>query len=215
MENLAALIDHTLLAPTAGAEAVRRLCAEAAAHAFCAVCVNSRYVETAVEALAGTDVRVAAVAGFPLGANHSGIKAREAALAADLGAAEVDMVLPVGDLIAGDLRSVFEDVAAVRRAVPSALLKVILECGLLDDAAKRDGARTAVEAGADFVKTSTGFFGGGATEADVRLLRETVGPDVGVKASGGIKTREQALAMVLAGATRIGTSSGVAIVGGR
>ncbi len=211
--DLARLIDHTLLRPAATDEEILRLSAEAVRFSFAAVCVNPRHVPLAVSALRGSPVLVAAVAGFPLGASLPVLKAHEAEEAVRQGAREIDMVLSVGDLVAGRSDRVRADIATVRRAVPDAVLKVILECALLTDDQKRTAALLSVEAGADFVKTSTGFVGG-ATAADVRLLREAVGPRIGVKASGGIKTREQALAMVEAGASRIGTSSGVAIVGG-
>jgi deoxyribose-phosphate aldolase len=210
--ELAPLIDHTLLRAEASDADILRLAAEAAEHGFAAVCVNSRHVPLAARALAGTSVRVATVTGFPLGASHPAAKAAEAALAVRLGATEVDMVLSIGDLLAGERARVRDDIAEVRRAVPGAVLKVILECALLPPPLRREGALIAVEAGADFVKTSTGFAPGGATVEDVRLLRETVGSRVGVKASGGIRTFAAAAAMVRAGANRLGTSSGVTIV---
>jgi deoxyribose-phosphate aldolase len=210
--DLAPLIDHTLLRPDARDTDILRLCEEAVRCGFAAVCVNPRHVALSVRALSGTAVRVATVAGFPLGATLSAAKAAEAELAVRLGAREVDMVLPVGDLLAGERDRVRCDIAEVRRAVPGAVLKVILECALLPPPLRRDGALIAVEAGADYVKTATGFASGGATVDDVRLLREAVGPAAGVKASGGIRSFAEARAMVLAGANRLGTSCGVAIV---
>ncbi len=213
--ELARIIDHTLLSPDATREDVLRHAAECVRHRLGCACVNPRHVETLAAALRGSGVRIATVAGFPLGATFPAVKAREAEEAVRRGAHEVDMVISVGDLRAGENRVVLEEIRLVRSAVPGAVLKVILECGLLTDEEKRAGALLAVEAGADFVKTSTGFAAGGATEADVRLLRAAVGPGCGVKAAGGIRTRERALALVAAGASRIGTSAGPALVSER
>ncbi|MDR1612609.1 MAG: deoxyribose-phosphate aldolase, partial [Planctomycetota bacterium] len=188
---------------------------EAAEHRFASVCVNSSYVPLCAELLAGTGVMVCAVSGFPLGAMHSGAKAYEAKLCADLGAVEVDMVLAVGRLKTGAFDYVKADIAAVVGAVAErAAVKVILETCLLTDAEKRTACALAQEAGAAFVKTSTGFSTGGATVDDVRLMRAAVGPGLGVKASGGIRTRDDALRMIEAGANRIGATASVAIVGG-
>ena len=212
--DLAPLIDHTILAPEADDAALERLAAEAVRHGFHSACANSRHVPLLVRALRGTNVKITSIAGFPLGAAHPDVKAKEAEIAVALGADEVDMVLSIGDLVSGEHARVEADIRAVREAIPGAVLKVILECGLLTDDRKRCAARISVAAGADFVKTSTGFGHGGATVPDVRLLREVVGPDFGVKASAGIRTREQAEALVAAGANRLGTSAGVAIVTG-
>lgn len=215
-EELAALIDHTLLKPDATETMVRRLCAEARQYGFAAVCVNPVYVKLAAEELKGSPVRVATVVGFPLGATFTEVKVRETALAVAAGAAEIDMVIDLGALKDGRLRRVEEDVAAVVReaAAGGATVKAILETTLLTEEEKVTAARLAVAAGAAFVKTSTGFGPGGATVEDVRLLKQTVGDKAGVKASGGIRTAEAALAMVAAGASRIGTSAGVAIMEG-
>jgi deoxyribose-phosphate aldolase len=212
--NLARLIDHTILKPDATDADLLRLAEECVRHGFFSACANSRWVPLLAKTLDGTGVAITSIAGFPLGAAHALAKAGEAALSVELGAAEVDMVLSVGDLKAGEHGRVESDIRAVRDAIPGAVLKVIIECGLLTDDEKRDAARITIAAGADFVKTSTGFGHGGATVGDVALLREVVGPDFGVKASAGIRTRDQAIALVKAGADRLGTSAGVGIVGG-
>jgi deoxyribose-phosphate aldolase len=214
MTSLAALIDHTILAPEATATQVLRFCDEAIRHGFRAVCVNPVFVRLVAEALEGHPVSTCAVIGFPLGASVPEIKAAEAARAQADGATEIDMVIAMGALKAGELAQVEQDIACVRHACAGATLKVILETCLLTDDEKRTACRLARAAGADFVKTSTGFSRGGATVADVALMREAVGSGMGVKASGGVRTREVAEAMIAAGATRIGTSSGVAIVAG-
>lgn len=210
-KKLAGMIDHTLLKADATPEAVRRLCAEARQWRFASVCVNGSYVELAAQELEGSGVKVCTVVGFPLGAASSAAKAAEARDAVERGADEVDMVLNVGRLKAGDDAYVRDDVAAVRKAADGRTLKVILETCLLTDAEKERACCICKEAGADFVKTSTGFSSGGATEADVALMRAAVGPDRGVKASGGIRTRSDAERMVAAGASRIGASASVAI----
>ncbi|WP_312117364.1 deoxyribose-phosphate aldolase [Brevibacillus reuszeri] len=207
-------IDHTLLKPEATQAMIDKLCAEAKEHDFASVCVNPYWVKRSAELLAGTDVKVCTVIGFPLGASTSEVKAAETSDAIRNGATEVDMVLNVGALKSGDLETVKADVAAVKRAAGDVLLKVILETGLLTDEEKETACKLCVEAGADYVKTSTGFGPGGATVEDIALMRKTVGADVGVKASGGVRDGEAALAMIEAGASRIGTSSGVSIVTG-
>lgn len=209
---LAACIDHTLLAPDATEAAIETLCAEAVAHGFKAVCVNPWHLPRAVARLRGELPLAITVCGFPLGASHSAAKAREAALAVEQGAAEVDMVLNLGALKSGRADLARDDVAGVVRACAGAPVKVILETCLLDDAQKELACRLAVEAGAAFVKTSTGFSVGGATLADVALMRRVVGPNFGVKASGGIRTLDACASMLRAGADRIGTSSGAAIL---
>ena len=212
-EELAARIDHTLLKPEARPEDIDRLCREALEWGFCAVCVNPLYVARAVRALAGSPVKVATVVGFPLGASTPLAKVVETVEALAAGAAEIDMVAPVGLLLAGDTEGYAEHIRAVGRAMgPSKVLKVILETGLLSDEQKRLAARIAVEEGAQFVKTSTGFGPGGATVEDVRLLAAAVEGRAKVKASGGIRTLEAALRLIEAGADRLGTSSGVAIM---
>ncbi|GIO05132.1 deoxyribose-phosphate aldolase [Brevibacillus reuszeri] len=207
-------IDHTLLKPEATKAMIDKLCAEAKEHDFASVCVNPYWVKRSAELLAGTDVKVCTVIGFPLGASTTEVKAAETRDAIRSGATEVDMVLNVGALKSGDLETVKADVAAVKQAAGDVLLKVILETGLLTDDEKETACKLCVEAGADYVKTSTGFGPGGATVEDIALMRKTVGADVGVKASGGVRDGEAALAMIEAGASRIGTSSGVSIVTG-
>ncbi len=211
-QQAAAFLDHTLLAPDATAQAVEALCAEAVAYGFKAVCVNPWHVPRVAARLAGELPLPITVAGFPLGASQTAAKAREAGLAVEQGAAEVDMVLNIGALKGGDAQTVRQDVAEVVRACAGRPVKVILETCLLSDAEKELACRLCVEAGAAFVKTSTGFSRSGATEADVALLRRVVGPHVGVKASGGIRTAADLLRMLAAGADRIGASAGVAIV---
>ena len=212
--DLARMIDHTLLKPEATPGEVELLCHEALAHHFAAVCVNPVFVPLAAAELSGSDVAVCTVVGFPLGATTTAMKVCEAESAIAKGAIELDMVIPVGLLKAGRVDQVREDITAVAAAchAQGALLKVILETVLLVDAEKVLACELCVASGADFVKTSTGFAGGGATVEDVALMRKTVGPQMGVKAAGGIHSYAQALAMIEAGATRIGASRGVAIV---
>ena len=212
--RLAAMIDHTLLKPDATPAQIQRLCAEAVQHGFWAVCVNPAYVRLAAGLVAGSAVRVCAVAGFPLGASVTEVKAHEARRAIADGAREIDMVLNIGALKAGDLDAVQADIAGVVAVChqAGAICKVILETGYLTGEEKVAACRRAVAAGADFVKTSTGFGPGGATAADVALMRAAVGPAVGVKAAGGIRTYQAAREMVAAGANRIGASASVQIV---
>jgi deoxyribose-phosphate aldolase len=213
-EEVAHLIDHTLLKPQATPVQVEQLCDEARRYRFASVCINPVYVRLAAEKLEGSGVAVCTVVGFPLGATTTFIKAREAQQAIADGAAEIDMVIHIGALKAGDHGAVQEDIAAVALACHEggALLKVIIEAVLLSDEEKVTACRLAQVAGADFVKTSTGFAGGGATVEDVRLMRQTVGPRMGIKAAGGVRSYADAMAMVEAGATRIGASAGVEIV---
>lgn len=212
--ELASLIDHTLLKPEATAEQIDRLCQEAAAHHFASVCVNPYWVARAADRLQDTDVKVCTVVGFPLGASHTEIKALETKQAIQDGAQEIDMVMNIGALKYGDIEAVRGDIAAVVKAADGVLVKVILETGLLSPDEIRIASEQAKAAGAHFVKTSTGFGNGGATEEAIALMRQTVGPDLGVKASGGVRDRETAEAMIQAGATRIGASASVAIVTG-
>lgn len=214
--ELAAMIDHTLLKPEATPEQISKLCQEAEEHGFGTVCVNPVYVRLAADLLRDTSVEVCSVAGFPLGANTPLTKAREATQAAQQGAREIDMVINVGALKAGNHDLARADIAGVVQAChgTGAICKVIIEAGLLTREEKVTACELAKEAGADYVKTSTGFIAGGATLEDVALMRETVGEETGVKASGGIRTYEQARDMILAGASRIGTSSGVQIIEG-
>ena len=211
--SIAKCIDHTVLKPQTTEAAVRKLCAEAAQYGFASVCVNPCWVALCADLLKDTEVDVCTVIGFPLGANTSAVKAFEAAEAIRQGATEVDMVLNVGALKDGNADLVRADIAAVVEAARGkALVKVILETCLLTDEEKRIACRLAKEAGADYVKTSTGFSTGGATEADIVLMRAEVGPEMGVKASGGIRDYATAQAMIRAGASRIGASAGVQIV---
>ncbi|MCR5072668.1 MAG: deoxyribose-phosphate aldolase [Clostridiales bacterium] len=213
--NIAKYIDHTLLKANATEAQIRRLCEEAREYHFASVCVNTCYVPLAAELLKGSGVKTCCVVGFPLGAMSTAAKAFEAADAVKNGAEEVDMVINIGAVKFGDWDYVAKDIEEVVKAShDKALVKVIIETCLLTDDEKVLACRTAKEAGADFVKTSTGFSIGGATVEDIRLMRETVGAEMGVKASGGIKTYEDAIAMIEAGATRIGASSGIAIVEG-
>lgn len=206
------LIDHTLLKPTATKAQVEQLIDEAIQADFASVCVNPTWVPLAEAKLNGTNVKVCTVIGFPLGANTTKVKAFEAADAVKNGAHEVDMVINVGAALEGEWEFVEEDIAAVVTAAQPALVKVILETCYLDGEQIKEASKRAVAAGADFVKTSTGFGDGGATVEAVRIMRETVGPDIGVKASGGVRTPEDLAAMVAAGATRIGTSNGVSLI---
>lgn len=210
--DLARTIDHTNLRPDASEADIRQLAEDALHYGFRTVCSDSRHIPLLAGIVAGSEVVVCSIAGFPLGTAHGSVKAFEAERAVELGAGEVDMVLSVADVLAGELDRVESEIRLVRDAIPESILKVIIECGLLSDDQKRAAARAVVGAGADFVKTSTGFGHGGATVADVALLRSEVGPDFGVKASGGIRNRDQAESLLKAGANRLGTSAGVAIV---
>ena len=214
VRDIAAMIDHTLLKPQATDTDIRRLCQEARQYQFVAVCVNPYWVPLAAAELSGSAVRVAAVAGFPLGANTTEIKVKEAETAIAAGAHEVDMVLNIGELCGGNIDAVQRDIAAVVAASHSrgALVKVIFETALLNDEQKTAACHLSKDAGADFVKTSTGFSANGATVADVELMRRIVGPTMGVKASGGVRTLDDLHAMYAAGANRIGTSAGVQIM---
>lgn len=209
------MIDHTILKPEATEAAVQKIIDEAKEYNFFSVCINPCWVAFASEQLANTDVAVCTVIGFPLGANTPEVKAYEAADAIKNGANEVDMVINIGALKSQQYDYVRQDIQGVVDAAKGkALVKVIIETALLTDEEKVKACELAKEADADFVKTSTGFSTGGAKVADIRLMRETVGPDMGVKASGGVHNAEEALAMIEAGATRIGASTGVAIVSG-
>lgn len=213
-QTIAALIDHTLLKPETTSAQIRRLCEEALQYKFASVCTNPFFVPLAAELVRGSLVKVCSVAGFPLGATTTDAKVFEAQEAIQHGAREVDMVMNVGALKSGDDAVVEADIRRVADACHrgNAICKVILESCLLTDAEKIRGCKIAVRADADFVKTSTGFNAGGATVEDVALMRATVGPGIGVKASGGIRTLDDLQRMVAAGATRIGTSSGVKIM---
>jgi deoxyribose-phosphate aldolase len=206
------LIDHTLLKQDATPEQIVKLCNEAEEYDFMSVCVNPAYVPLASECLADSDVKVCTVIGFPLGMNLTRTKVDEAKLAISQGADEIDMVINVGMLKNGNDDYVEEEIRLLKEVAGNKVLKVIIETCLLTDDEKVRACIAAKNAGADFVKTSTGFSTGGATAADVALMRKTVGPDMGVKASGGVRTHEDLLAMVEAGATRIGTSNGTKII---
>lgn len=212
--NIASLIDHTLLKPEATAEQVEQICAEARKYNFASVCVNPAFVELAAKELKGAESKVCTVIGFPLGASTSATKAFETKDAIEKGATEIDMVMNIGAMKAGQFDIVLNDMKAVREAAGKTLVKVILETCLLTDSEKEKACELAVEAKLDFVKTSTGFSTGGATAADVALMRRVVGADLGVKASGGVRSLEDLEAMVAAGANRIGASSGVKIMNG-
>ncbi|WP_396426758.1 deoxyribose-phosphate aldolase [Lederbergia sp. NSJ-179] len=207
------LIDHTLLKPNANKKQIMKLCKEASLHQFASVCVNPTWVQFASQCLQATDVKVCTVIGFPLGANTPETKAFETKNAIENGAVEVDMVINIGALKSGDVELVERDIRAVCAAASGkASVKVIIETSLLTDDEKRQACELAKSAGADFVKTSSGFSGGGAAVEDIELMRRTVGEAMGIKASGGIKTKKDADRMIKAGATRIGTSSGIEIV---
>lgn len=216
MNNIARMIDHTLLKADATREAIVQLAAEAKQYGFASVCVNPAWVKTAAVELAGTDVKVCTVIGFPLGASASEVKACETRAAIADGAQEVDMVIAVGALKSGLATEVERDIrAVVEAAAGQALVKVIIETCLLTDREKELACALAARAGADYVKTSTGFSTGGATAADVALMRASIPAEMKVKASGGIRSYEDARAMVEAGASRLGCSSGVQIMQGQ
>lgn len=212
--SLAGMIDHTLLKPDATSDKIAQLCFEARKYHFASVCVNPTHVRLCADLLRDSEVKVCTVIGFPLGATSPEVKAFEARNALDNGATEIDMVINIGALKAGETELVARDIRGVVEVghATNALVKVIIETALLTDEEKVVACLLAKEAGADFVKTSTGFSGGGATVHDIELMRRTVGPALGVKASGGIHTHEEAEAMVAAGATRIGASAGVKII---
>jgi deoxyribose-phosphate aldolase len=212
--SIAALIDHTLLKPEATGADIRKVCAEARHYRFASVCVNPYWVRLVAGELAGSPVKTCSVVGFPLGASATEIKVAETAAAIRDGAQEIDMVLNIGELRASNHDAVRGDIKAVVEAAHAggAIVKVILETALLNDEQKVAGSLLAKDAGADFVKTSTGFGPGGATAADVALIRRTVGPAMGVKASGGVRTLEDLKAMVASGANRVGASASVKIV---
>jgi deoxyribose-phosphate aldolase len=212
--NIAALIDHTILKPEATAADVERLCSEALIHKFAAVCINPVFVSTAAVLLRGSSVKVCAVVGFPLGANLTATKLAEAQSALRDGAQELDMVINIGALKSAQNETVSADIRAITDAAhaANAICKVIIETALLSEEEKVRACRLAATANADFVKTSTGFNTAGATAEDIALMRTVVGPHIGVKASGGIRTLADLQKMTVAGATRIGTSNGLKIL---
>lgn len=210
------MIDHTLLKADATKDQVEVICQEAKTHGFFSVCVNPTWIQTAAEYLKDSDVKICTVIGFPLGATTSETKSFETKDAIQKGAHEVDMVINIGKLKDGDDVAVEQDIRSVVEAADGkALVKVIIETSLLTEEEKVRACKLAVRAGADYVKTSTGFSTGGATVEDIKLMRETVGPEIGVKASGGVSNREVVENVIEAGATRIGASSSVAIVQGK
>ncbi len=213
--DLASMIDHTLLKPEATEADIKKVCKEAIEYKFKSVCVNTHYVSLVSSQLKGSGVLTCAVVGFPLGASTTRAKVDETYDALKNGAHEIDMVINIGALKSGDWNIVKKDIEGVTHAARGrAIVKVILETNLLNDEEKIKACTIAKMAGADFVKTSTGFNKGGATIADIKLMRQVVGPKMGVKASGGVRDLETARAMIAAGATRIGTSSGINIVKG-
>lgn len=214
-EELAAMIDHTILAPNASETDVRRLCSEAREYGFASVCANPVWAPVLAEELKGSSALACVVVGFPFGASATEVKAFEASTAVAAGAQEVDMVINIASAIAEDRAALVSDISAVAKACHDggAKLKVIIETSELTRDQKVLACEAAQEAGADFVKTSTGYSSAGATVEDIQLMRQTVGPDMGVKASGGVRTRDQAIAMIEAGATRIGASKGISIIG--
>lgn len=212
--DVARFIDHTLLKPDASQDQIAQLCYEARTHHFASVCVNPTHVKLCAQLLKGSDVAVCTVIGFPLGATPATVKAYETQQAVREGATEIDMVINIGALKSKDYKTVLEDIGAVVRAAHAgnAIVKVIIEAAFLTDEEKVIACQLSKTAEADFVKTSTGFGPGGATAADVALMRRVVGPEIGVKAAGGIRSYSDAQAMVAAGATRLGASAGVAIM---
>ncbi|MCF6306467.1 MAG: deoxyribose-phosphate aldolase [Flavobacteriaceae bacterium] len=210
--NLSKYIDHTILKATATPSDIKQLCKEAKEYNFYAVCVNGCYVELAKEEVEGSEVKVAAVIGFPLGAMSIGSKITEALSCVDEGADEIDMVINIGMLKSGNLEYVGDEIFALRNICKNKILKVIIETCYLSEEEKRTACQLAMNAGADFVKTSTGFGAGGATLEDVKLMKEVVGDKLKIKASGGIKDKETAKEYIALGISRIGTSSGIKIV---
>ncbi|MGI6439497.1 MAG: deoxyribose-phosphate aldolase [Sphaerochaetaceae bacterium] len=213
-DSIARYIDHTALAANTTKDHIITLCSEAKEYHFASVCINPTWVETAASLLQGSDVKVCSVVGFPLGATTSEVKAYEARSLIEDGATEIDMVIQIGALLDNNVELVHRDLFLVREATQGAILKVIIETALLTDEQKRIACRIAKQEGADYVKTSTGFSTHGATLEDVKLMRLIVGEATGVKAAGGIRDYPTAIAMIEAGASRIGTSSGIAIIQG-
>lgn len=212
--EIAAYIDHTLLAPDATEDQIEKLCNEAKSYKFASVCTNGTYTKLCRQLLEGSSVKVCTVVGFPLGASKSEVKVFETAQAVKDGAQEIDMVINIGLLKMGHHDQLLQEIKGVREASKGLSLKVIIETALLSDEEKREACHIAVKGGANFVKTSTGFSKGGATVEDVALMRQIVGFDIGVKAAGGVRSYSDAIEMIEAGASRLGTSSGVAIVKG-
>ncbi|WP_081211061.1 deoxyribose-phosphate aldolase [Salegentibacter sediminis] len=205
-------IDHTLLKPTATPSEIKKLCTEAVQHQFYAVCVNGCYVETAKKAVENSEVKIAAVIGFPLGASTTASKVFEAENCIEKGADEIDMVINIGMLKSGNLKFVEEEIGAIKKAIGDKVLKVIIETCFLTDEEKTLACRAALNAKADFVKTSTGFGSGGATTEDIEIMKDVVGDKLQIKASGGIKDTKTAQKYIKLGVSRLGTSSGVALI---
>lgn len=205
-------IDHTLLKPAATPSEIKKLCSEAVQHKFYAVCVNGCYVESAKKAVENSDVKVAAVIGFPLGSSTTASKVFEAEDCIKKGADEIDMVINIGILKSGNLKYVEEEIAAIKKAIGNKILKVIIETCFLTDEEKTLACRAALRAKADFVKTSTGFGHGGATPEDIEIMKDVVGDKLQIKASGGIKDTKTARKYIKLGVSRLGTSSGVALI---
>lgn len=205
-------IDHTLLKPTATEADIRNLCEEAKTYGFYAVCVNSSYIKVAAESIKGTDVKLAGVCGFPLGAMATPLKIEEALYCVNHGADEIDVVMNIGWFKSGKFKEVQEELSRIKSAIGKHILKVIIEAVYLDDGEKKKACEIVVASGADFVKTSTGFGGGGATFEDVALMKEAVADRIRIKASGGIRDRETAYKYIEMGVARLGTSSGVKII---
>ncbi len=214
MKKIAKYIDHTLLKADATLKDIEKLCLEAKEYNFCSVCINSSFIKDAKRFLEGSDVKICTVVGFPLGACNSSTKAHEAKTAIEDGANEIDMVINVGLLKSKELKKVKEDIETVFKACEGTLLKVILETALLNEEELRQISLTCKEIGVDFIKTSTGFSTRGASVEDVKIMKECVGDEVKIKASGGIRDYETAVKMIEAGADRLGVSAGVAIVNG-
>lgn len=215
-QNIANMIDHTVLKAFSTREDVKKICAEAKEHGFFSVCINPTHIELAKKELEGSDVKVCTVIGFPLGANTSEVKAFETKDAISKGAHEVDMVINVGALKDKDYDLVYNDIKSVVDAAnKEALVKVIIETCYLTDEEKKIACELSVKAGADYVKTSTGFGTGGSTPEDIKLMRDVVGPNIGVKASGGVRTTEDAIKVIDAGASRIGASASISIATGK
>ncbi|WP_425289604.1 deoxyribose-phosphate aldolase [Spiroplasma endosymbiont of Nebria brevicollis] len=211
--NLNEYIDHTLLKPDATLTMIKKLCQEAKKAYFKTVCINPFYVKHAASFLADSNVKVCTVVGFPLGANATSTKVQETVTASKAGATEIDVVINIGALKDNNQAVVLQDLQDVRAVCPkNIILKVIIECSLLNEEEKIIACQLVTKAQADFIKTSSGFAGGGATVADIKLMKDNIGPNVAIKASGGIKTKDDALAMIAAGATRIGTSNGILII---
>ncbi|MGQ9845660.1 MAG: deoxyribose-phosphate aldolase [Caldisericia bacterium] len=210
--ELARLIDHTLLKPDAKIDDIKKLCDEAIKYNFYSVCINPCYIKIAKDFLQNSDIKICTVISFPLGASSIYVKIKEAEDAIKNGADEIDMVMNIGMFKSSNYDYIYEEISSIKKTIGKNILKVIIETSLLNDEEKIKACKIVKESGADFVKTSTGFSQGGATKEDILLIRKTVGDNFGIKASGGIKSYEQALELIKAGATRIGSSSSVKIV---